>query len=174
MNTTTIVMGFAAFAAVLVLFFLASGYLRKQVQRHTQQNHEGFLGEVPSDLFIPKVAPGGYEEGSPLSPGPAMNSTTEQILQAPGLPAMSAEEARSHWGELSSERCYRADIGESLKKTRNFLQRTNNYQRSHPDDCSAPNHEFIGTFYKPVDGVGRYPETGTDAPPSTERCPLTD
>jgi hypothetical protein len=167
-STTTIVLVFAAFAALLAAFALSSGYLRQRVKQ------EGFLGEVPAELFIPKVAPGGFTEVSPLSPGPAMNSTTEQIIQAPGLPAMTAEEARSHWGELSSERCYRADIGESLKKTRNFLQRTNNYQRTHPDDCSAPNHEFIGTFYKPVDGVGRYPEAGTDAPPSTARCPLTD
>ena len=173
MSPTTIVLGFAAFAVVLCVFALASSYLRQRLQHHGQP--EGFLGSlVPESFFIPKVAPGGFEEASPLTPGPAMNSTTEQIIQAPGLPAMTAEEARSHWGELSSERCYRADIGESLKKTRNFLQRTNNYQRSHPDDCSAPNHEFIGTFYKPVDGVGRYPDAGTDAPPSTARCPLTD
>jgi hypothetical protein len=77
---------------------------------------------------------------------------------------MSEAQAVGNWGKMTSEVCFRSDIGESLKKTRNYLQRTNNYQHLHPDSCSAPNHEFIGTFYTPFDGVGRYPSPGTNLP----------
>lgn len=131
---------------------------------------EGFAGglNVSPSLFVPSVAPGGYDEGSSLSPGAAMNPITEKIIESPALPPMSIPEAESNFGKMTSERCFRTDIGESLKKTRNFLQRTNNYQRKHPDDCSAPNHEFVGTFYNPFDGVGRTPATGTAYPPSTQ------
>jgi len=151
-------LGFALFGIALVVFYFYSLYLRRRV--------EGFH-DVPNSLFVPKVAPGGYEEASPLSPGPANNELTEKIIANAGLPAMSMAEAEGNWAKMTSERCYRSDKGEALKKTRNYLQRTNNYVREHPDDCSAPNHEFVGTFYKPFDGVGKTPERGTDMPPST-------
>jgi hypothetical protein len=127
---------------------------------------------VSPDLFKPSVTPGGTEEVSDLSPGGARDPAMEKIIESPGLPAMSVGEAESHWGEMTSQRCYKSDIGESLKPTRNYLQRTNNYIRSHPDDCSAPNHEFVGTFYKPFDGVGRTPAAGTHYPPSTQCAPI--
>jgi len=130
---------------------------------------EGF-DNVPASAFVPRIAPGGYEEDSLLSPGPSFNSSTETIVASAALPAMDRTTARANWGRTTSEHCYRNDIGESLKKTRNFLQRTNNYTHTHPDSCSAPNHEFVGTFYTPFDGVGRYPATGTQYPPSTMRC----
>lgn len=148
--------GFGVAAVVLILFSLYSGYLRK----------EGFLN-VPNSLFVPKVTPGGTDEASVLRPGAATNN--EKLLDT--LPAMGVEEAQQNWAQMTSERCYRTDIGESLKPTRNFLQRTNNYKREHPDSCSAPNHEFVGTFYTPFDGVGRTPATGTNYPPSTQKCP---
>jgi len=150
-----LVLGFGVAAVALLVFGLFSGYVRK----------EGFLN-VPNSLFVAKVTPGGNSDISAMSPGPAMSG--EKLLDT--LPAMSAQEAESHWAEMTSERCYRSDIGESLKKTRNLLQRTNNYKREHPDSCSAPNHEFVGTFYTPFDGVGRNPAKGTHYPPSTQEC----
>ena len=135
-----------------------------------QYKVEGFSNglNVSPGLFVPKVEPGGHDEESSLSPGAALNPATEKIIESPALPAMSIPEADSNFGKMTSERCFRTDIGESLKKTRNYLQRTNNYMRKHPDDCSAPNHEFVGTFYNPFDGVGRTPATGTAYPPSTQ------
>lgn len=156
-----VTLGFALFAGALLVLTLFSMYKRRV---------EGFLDDVPNSLFVPKVAPGGYEEHSPLSPGPANNELTEKLVESAGLPAMSLSEAEGNWAKMTSERCYRSDKGEALKKTRNYLQRTNNYIREHPDDCSAPNHEFVGTFYRPFDGVGKTPERGTDTPPSTRRC----
>jgi hypothetical protein len=125
--------------------------------------NEGFLA-VPQELFVAKVVPGGSDEASKLSPGGAMDATTEKLLQFPT--PMTEDEGRANWANMTSERCYRSDIGESLKKTRNYLQRTNNYRRSHPDDCSAPNHEFVGTFYTPTNGVGMTPPSGTPYPAS--------
>ena len=31
-----------------------------------------------------------------------------------------------------------------------YVQRTNNYRREYPDNCSAPLNEFVGAVYKPV------------------------
>lgn len=150
----------------LVLVALFVGYMYLQ---YMAAKREGFdnLNVSPS-LFVPRVAPGGAEEASDLSPGGAMDPNTEKIIQSPGLPAMSVAEAESNWDRMTSQTCYKTDIGEALKLTRNYLQRTNNYKREHPDDCSAPNHEFVGTFYTPWDGVGRTPACGTEYPPSTQ------
>ena len=148
---------------VAAIAFITFGFLNNYI---TTMKSEGFTSHGSEANIIP----GANGEESVLSPSFALSSTSEKLVESARLPAMSVEEAESNWGSLTSEKCYRADIGESLKKTRNYLQRTNNYQREHPDSCSAPNHEFIGTFYTPKDGVGRYPETGTKYPPSTQGC----
>lgn len=126
---------------------------------------EGF-DAVPDTYFQPTVTPGGNEEASTLHPNAAMNPLTEKLASTPTMPL---EEAQANWGRMTSEQCYRSDIGESLKKTRNYLQRTNNYARSHPDDCSAPRHEFVGTFYTPFEGVGSNPASGGKYPASTQK-----
>jgi hypothetical protein len=106
---------------------------------------------------VPEPAP------EPLQ-GALKSAATEKLLASDRLQPMAAEEAGAAWGKFTSERCYRSDMGEVLKPTGNFLQRTNNYPRSHPDSCSAPNHEFIGTFYRPHEGVGATPATGLPLP----------
>lgn len=147
------------FAAILMLF----------VVLYFKQRTEGFIDlNVSPSLFVPEKTPGGNEERSSLSPGGADDPNTEKLVRSAELPAMAAAAAEANWGKMTSEVCYRSDIGESLKKTRNYLQRTNNYRHMHPDDCSAPNHELIGTFYTPFDGVGRYPLSGTNFPASTQ------
>jgi hypothetical protein len=153
--------GFIAFAIILSLYTMFGQYIRNQLEGF----HNG--DNVAQSAFVPKVTPGAAEEVSHLSPGAAFDTSTETIVEGAKLKPMSLQQARANWGEMTSEKCYRSDIGESLRKTRNYLQRTNNYQRSHPDSCSAPNHEFVGTFYTPFDGVGRTPDSGSDYPPST-------
>jgi hypothetical protein len=130
---------------------------------------EGFVNlNVSPSLFVASVPPSGADDVSDLSPGAAMSPDTEKIIESAALPAMPMAEAEANWGKMNSQTCYKSDIGESLKLTRNYLQRTNNYERKHPDDCSAPNHEFVGTCYTPFDGVGRIPDCGTNYPPSTQ------
>jgi hypothetical protein len=154
-----IALGFAAFVVATVALAFYTYY--------EQERREAFEN-VPHDIFRAKVTPGGEAEDTRLNPGPAF--TGERLLADGTVPAMKNSEALSNWGRKTSENCYRSDIGESLKKTRNFLQRTNNYSRTHPDSCSAPLHEFVGTFYTPTDGVGNMPKKGTHMPPSTEYC----
>jgi hypothetical protein len=123
---------------------------------------------VPQELFAATIPPvGGVAGAGGLSPADAASAASEKLLAAT-VPAMDTAAAEANWGQMTSEKCYRTDIGESLKKTRNYLQRTNNYAHAHPDSCSAPNHEFVGTFYNPFDGVGRTPATGLPYPPSTQ------
>jgi len=100
---------------------------------------EGFA-QVDPNLFIPKVTPGGYEEHSVLSPSVAMDPSSEKLVESSSLPAMDMKTAVKKWGTMTSETCYHTDLGESLKKTRNYAQRTNNYTHEQPDSCSAPNH----------------------------------
>lgn len=157
-----IALGFVVFAAVLFLFVMYSGYLKKR-----ELDLEAFQNESQVSLDAPTVSPGAMDDRSGLSPE-AVNAPG-RLIESAGLPGMSQIESLTNWGKMTSERCFRADIGESLKKTRNYLQRTNNYQRSHPDSCSAPYHEFVGTFYKPEDGVGLRPPAGTNYPESTQR-----
>ena len=157
---SALTIGLLMFGVALVLLYFYTNYARAS---------EGFLN-VPESLFVPQVTPGGAEEKSALAPGTAFNQGTEKLVESAALPVMSIAEADENWGKMTSERCYRTDIGESLKKTRNFLQRTNNYPHQHPDSCSAYYHEMVGTFYKPFDGVGRTPATGDKYPPSTTPC----
>lgn len=159
-----IMIGFGAFALTLVLLSLFYDYRMRAF--------EGFDNVDPA-AFKSTVTPGAADEPSKLVPAPANSPSVEKLVESAALPAMSTSEAEANWGKMTSEVCYRSDIGESLKPTRNYLQRTNNYRRSHPDDCSAPNHEFIGTFYKPFDGVGRTPASGANYPPSTAGCPTS-
>ncbi len=152
---TAFTLGALLFGVALIALYFLTGYMRS----------EGF-DNVPASLFVPQVTPGGADERSLLSPNGV--SESEKLLANGGIPAMPTDQALANWGKLNSERCYRADIGESLKLTRNYLQRTNNYQRTHPDSCSAPNHELIGTFYTPFEGVGRTPASGANYPASTQ------
>lgn len=164
---TGLTFGFAVAAVVLVLFAFYSDYLRSAWKRR-----EGFADlNVPNSYFVPKVTPSGYDDITSLSPGGALNQSTEKLVESAKLVPMTNDVAEGNWAKMTSETCYRSDIGESLKKTRNYLQRTNNYPHIHPDSCSAPNHEFVGTFYTPFDGVGRTPASGTKYPPSTQHCP---
>jgi hypothetical protein len=121
---------------------------------------EGFASATGATTTTAQVV--GREE--PLQGAAVGDVNTEKLVASATLVPMTAQEANDAWGTMTSERCYRSDVGEPLKKTRNFLQRTNNYPRSHPDSCSAPNHEFVGTFYKPHEGVGATPATGQPMP----------
>lgn len=126
-------------------------------------------GCVGDDGWMPTASgrnPEREPEGMPESLEGANVSSVqnEKIVASATLVPQTTEEAESNWDRMTSERCFRSDVGEALKKTRNYLQRTNNYPRSHPDDCSAPNHEFVGTFYRPHEGVGATPASGLPFP----------
>jgi hypothetical protein len=157
-------LGAFVYLAILLLIIVA---LMAYTGEEKFKALETFVGLT--DGWMP-TASGRNPEGVPqpaeasLIGAKAKSVGTEKLIASDRLQPMGAEEANAAWGKLTSERCYRKDMGEVLKPTRNFLQRTNNYPRSHPDSCSAPNHEFIGTFYQPHEGVGATPATGLPYP----------
>ncbi len=149
------------FLVLLVVLVVLSNYKFDDLARLKRfWSREGF-----QNPWIPTVPPEGVLE-SDLAP--ANSVSTEKLISSDYLVPFSEEEAVANWSRMTSEKCFRTDLGERLKPTGNYLQRTNNYQHSHPDSCSAPNHEFVGTFYKPHEGVGATPPTGLPLPPSTQ------
>ena len=51
-------------------------------------------------------------------------------------------------GTLTSQSCYNSDYEVKLENVGNFNQRTNNYIHKDAESCSAPLHEFVGSYYK--------------------------
>lgn len=152
---------------LLVLLGLLGEY--KFVALKPYMRSEGFDARGRDDGWMPTASgrnpegvPTGYDES--LQGASLKAEANEKLLTSDRLVPQTTEEANDNWSKFTSEKCFRADMGEVLKKTRNFLQRTNNYPRSHPDSCSAPNHEFVGTFYRPHEGVGATPATGLPLP----------
>jgi hypothetical protein len=130
---------------------------------------ENFVGGPTPSAWMP-TASGRHPEGEPkgsdeeLQGADVGSDASYKLIASERLVAMPAEESVENWSRMTSERCFRYDMAEPLRKVRNFLQRTNNYSRSHPDSCSAPNHEMIGTFYRPHEGVGAQPAAGDKMP----------
>ena len=48
----------------------------------------------------------------------------------------------------NSRSCYAADFEQTVNKTGNFRQTTNNYKRNYPDSCTGLNQELTMNFYK--------------------------
>lgn len=54
----------------------------------------------------------------------------------------------------TAEACAAIDRSRETELGGQYVQRTNNYKRDFPDNCSAPLTEFVGSTYEPSDGVG--------------------
>lgn len=51
-------------------------------------------------------------------------------------------------GCLRAGCCNETDFEARTNLTGNYLQRTNNYKRDYPDNCTGPLHEFTMSFYR--------------------------
>ena len=51
---------------------------------------------------------------------------------------------------INSRSCYADDFEQTVTKTGNYRQTTNNYKRNYPDSCSGWNQELTTNFYKPM------------------------
>ena len=49
---------------------------------------------------------------------------------------------------VSSRSCYATDFVQTMEKTGNFRQMTNNYKRNYPDNCSGWNQDLTLNFYQ--------------------------
>lgn len=126
---------------------------------------QGFTNPSSSDIYDPM----GIHENTKYSPGNAFSASTEKLL-SDFVPVLSDSEAQNAWSKIPSQSCLKYDDGEKLKPLANYYQRTNNYMRTNPDDCSAPFHEMLGTFYSPSLGVGRTAPSGIPLPGSVVSC----
>ena len=57
-------------------------------------------------------------------------------------------------GNLGAAGCAAIDQSRELELDGQYVQRTNNYRRQYPDNCSAPLTEFVGSVYKEKRDVG--------------------
>lgn len=55
---------------------------------------------------------------------------------------------------LSASACDAQDRSREMEMGGQYAQRTNNYRRDYPDNCSAAITEFVDSIYEPRDGVG--------------------
>ncbi len=51
--------------------------------------------------------------------------------------------------------CAAIDDARQLELGGQYVQRTNNYKHTYPDNCSSPLSDFVGAIYVPVNGVGQ-------------------
>lgn len=79
---------------------------------------------------------------------------------AASLPLQDVLEVRPGLTDLGAEACAAADASRQLELGGQYVQRTNNYRRVHPDSCSAPLTEFVGAVYRPVAVGGGVPCDG--------------
>lgn len=89
----------------------------------------------------------GKSEVNPDS-GPAPASLTQPRKPYHLLTNVLQNAPRDTIGCLTAGCCNETDFEARTNLTGNYLQRTNNYQRSYPDNCTGPLHEFTMAFYQ--------------------------
>jgi hypothetical protein len=67
-----------------------------------------------------------------------------------GLPLADMLSVQERLNEVGYTGCGAQDESHILDLNGQYVQRTNNYRREYPDNCSAPLNEFVGAVYKPV------------------------
>jgi len=70
-----------------------------------------------------------------------------------GLPLADMLETDTHVTDLDAAGCAAADSARQTELGGQYIQRTNNYRRDYPDDCSSLLSDFVGGFYKPKAGA---------------------
>jgi hypothetical protein len=71
-----------------------------------------------------------------------------------GLPLSDMLTIQTGLTGFNANQCASIDKARELELDGQYVQRTNNYKRDYPDNCSAPLSELVGSVYKPKDGVG--------------------
>lgn len=89
----------------------------------------------------------GKNEVNPDS-GPAPASLTAPRKPYHLLSDVLQNAPRGTIGCLRAGCCNETDFEARTNLTGNYLQRTNNYKRDYPDNCTGPLHEFTMSFYK--------------------------
>lgn len=122
--------------SVIVFWLLLIGLLTYEV--YASQT-SGFVGSILEVVEAPKD----------LSVGPAKSNldTREPYHLLNGWLQNSKKDSVSC---LTSACCSETDFEQRTNLVGNFLQRTNNYKRGDPENCSTPFHELSTSFYNPT------------------------
>lgn len=80
--------------------------------------------------------------------GPAPAGLTQPRKPYHLLDGVLKDAPRDTIGCLTAGCCNETDFEARTNLTGNYLQRTNNYKRSYPDNCTTPLHELTMSFYK--------------------------
>jgi len=126
----------------LLLFVVIGLYLRNTVEGHNPygpgtgpEGMEGFANPQPTTV-------------EPVSDGQDIASVNAGPLLADVL------SVKAGLTSAGSESCASLDRARQMELGGQYVQRTNNYRRDYPDNCSAPRSDFVGSVYSPADGVG--------------------
>lgn len=96
------------------------------------------------------IGPSGGVTGTPETTD--VSGPADASLNQPRKPYNLLEELpaapRGSISCLKASCCAETDFEWRTNQTGNFLQRTNNYKRDFPDNCSGPLHELTLAFYK--------------------------
>ena len=114
------------FYYILVLFSIGVFILWVSYIKINPTVLSGFTDLSPADAAIDKT-----REPYHLLNGILSNAPTDTI------------------GSLTACACNATDFEARTNLTGNYLQRTNNYIHSYPDNCSGPLHDFTMAFYQP-------------------------
>jgi hypothetical protein len=100
-----------------------------------------------------------YISAQPTSQGPdgAGDGIGPELAQfGQGLPLSDFLTPKERMGvsNYDAEGCAGVDKARQLELGGQYVQRTNNYRHTYPDNCSSPLSDFVGSIYKPVDAVG--------------------
>lgn len=107
-----------------------------------QQCNEGFVSYL--------LAPADRHKGIEATP-----AGTEGLAAFPnGQQAILERTLDVGLGNLGAASCAAIDQSRDLELGGQYVQRTNNYRRQYPDNCSAPLTEFVGSVYKEKLDVG--------------------
>lgn len=96
--------------------------------------------------FVNLEVQGKNEVNSDSGPGPA--SLTQPRKPYHLLSDVLQDAPRDTIGCLRAGCCNETDFEARTNLTGNYLQRTNNYKRAYPDNCTGPLHDFTMAFYK--------------------------
>jgi hypothetical protein len=127
----------------LLLFVLVTQHAEYNSLVRARINVKEPFENAATDL---EVSVTGITEMSEMAPGPADIADQRQpyhllrgVLPDAPVDAPSA---------LNAKTCYESDFANRFQKTESYLQRTNNYKRASPDNCSAPLSVLVNSFYK--------------------------
>ncbi len=96
--------------------------------------------------FVDLEVKGKSEVNPDSGPGPA--SLTQPRKPYHLLSDVLQNAPRDTVGCLTAGCCNETDFEARTNLTGNYLQRTNNYKREYPDNCTGPLHDFTMAFYK--------------------------